>query len=291
VTGNLVSQERIMPRSIFTCSIALIIDMVAILPAFAQSDALLQFRWHKGQALTYRVEHQTIVTETVSGSRTDASSRLNLVKRWLVTDVDAANVATLQLSLVSLRHEQKRTNGETLLFDSANLAASTPELREQMGQHIGKTVASLRVASTGRVVEVMQGVASRYETELPFIVVLPAVAPRQGLAWQRSFQVTLDPPLGTGEKHPVTQTYQITNLVDGKATIALTTRFSSLPQNVADQVPLLQKQPEGQAIFDARSGLLVNARLSIDKTLEKHQGEGSSYRWQSHYVEEMVPGR
>jgi len=279
-----------MKRALRNGSIALFLCILSSLPVFAQGTGALQFRWSKGQVLTYRVEHQTTVIDTANGTRSEASSKLNLIKRWQVTDVDARNVATLQLSLMSLRQEQKRTNGETLLFDSSNLAASTPELREQLAQHIGKTVAMVRMDGMGRVIEVLQGVANRYESELPFVVALPAAPPRQGLAWQRAYNVTLDPPFGAGEKYPVTQTCQIAGLADGKATITMTTQFSNLPQSTADQVPLLQKQPAGQVVFDLQSGRLVSARLSIDKTLEKHQGEGSSYRFQSRYSEELVPG-
>ena len=39
----------------------------------------------------------------------------------------------------AMRNEQKRANGETLLFDSQDLDKSTPELREQMSKYIGQT--------------------------------------------------------------------------------------------------------------------------------------------------------
>ena len=213
---------------------------------------------------------------------------MSLVKRWQVLDVDARNVATLQLTLTALRHEQTRPNGDAMLFDSANLSKSDPELREQMSQMIGKTLASIKVDASGQVVAVTQGVASRFEAEPPFIVVLPAQAVGAGQSWLRTFQVILDPPLGTGEKYPARQRYQVTGLDKGRATLALSTEFPSPPASVADRIPLLQKEPQGQIVFDAASGRLVSARLVIDKTLDNHQGPGSSYRFQSQYTEELV---
>ena len=35
------------------------------------------------------------------------------------------------MSLTAMRNEQKRTNGETMLFDSQNLDKSAPELRSK----------------------------------------------------------------------------------------------------------------------------------------------------------------
>ena len=52
--------------------------------------------------------------------------------------------------------------------------------------------------------------------------------------------------------------------------------------------PLLQMQPEGQVIFDTKEGRLRQATLRIEKELKGHQGEGSSYHFQSTYTEEYV---
>src|ERR1700677_2589632 len=134
---ELMKKTKLSTLALFALSAALLCSA----PALAQNGGAWQFRWQKGQTLSYRVEHTTFVSEISSGSKVETSSKLKLVKRWQVVDVDAGNVATLQLSLTSLRHEQTRPNGVVMLFDSADLAKSEPELREQMGQLIGKTLA------------------------------------------------------------------------------------------------------------------------------------------------------
>jgi hypothetical protein len=283
-----IPREETMPSTLPRILASLLLLSAVAFPASAQNAGGWQFRWQKGQTLSYRVEHTTSVVEVVNGTRSESASKLNLVKRWQVADVDAKNIATLQLTLMSMRHEQTRTNGEKLLFDSNDLAKSTPELKEQMGQYIGKTVASLRIDGYGRVVEVLQGAANRYESEPPFLLLLPAQVPQQGQAWKRTFNVSLDPPFGAGEKFPATQTYQVSSITDGKATIALVTELQSQPEAVADRAPLLQKQPRGEVIFDFRTGQLVGAHLSINKTLENHSGAGSSYQFNSEYVEEIM---
>ncbi len=275
-----------------TCSRLSILTLLAGLlcgaPVLAQAGGTWQYRWQKGQTLDYRVEQVTEVSETTSNGRVETKSRLNLVKRWFVADVDARNVATLQLTLASLKHEQTRPNGDVMLFDSMNPGKSEPELREQMSQYVGKTVASLKIDGSGQVLEVMQGVASRYGAEPPFIVVLPRQALSPGQAWQRNFHVVLDPPLGTGEKYLAKQIYKVNGIDKGRANLALTTEIDNQPESPADRVPLLQKLPQGQVVFDLQAGRLVSARLNIDKTLENHQGAGSSYRFQSRYSEELI---
>ena len=88
-------------------------------------EANWQFRWQKGQVLTYKTEHKTNVEEVADGSKVVSASRLGVVKRWHVVDVDAKGSATLHLSIASMRNEQTRPSGEILLFDSVNTDKST----------------------------------------------------------------------------------------------------------------------------------------------------------------------
>ena len=76
-----------------------------------------QFRWRTGQALTYRVSQSTEAVETLKDQTLKTTNKLDLVKRWQVTDVDAAGVATLQMTLVSLRMENTPPSGEVMLLD------------------------------------------------------------------------------------------------------------------------------------------------------------------------------
>jgi hypothetical protein len=266
-----------------------ILSGLALASTAAAQTKTWQFHWQPGQVLTYRVEHSTSVTEVAGGNKVETTAKHNLVKRWQVLAVDPQGVATLQMSLTSLRHEQTRA-GATLLFDSENPDKSTPELRQQLQKYVGQPLAVLRVNASGQVVEVKEnkfGSASRYESDPPFVVVLPGQAPSVGQAWQRDYQITLEPPHGTGEKYKASQKYTFKGAAKDQATVTLMTQVT-LPQSVADCLPLLQMQPEGEAVFDLASGRLLRAQLQIDQTLQKHQGEGSSYRFQSAYTEELV---
>lgn len=267
--------------------LAILVSVTAVATASAQT-APWKFQWQKGQVLTYRAEHITTVGETIKGTKVETQSKLKLVKRWQVAEVDDKGVATLELSLAALRNEQKRPNGEVLLFDSDNLDKSTPELREAMGKYVGQTLAVIRVDAIGRVLEVKQGAANRFESEPPFVVVFPLQTPQVGQAWTRPFQVILEPPLGTGEKHEALQRFQCAKVAEGKATIRVSTQLKTQPANQQERIPLLQKQPEGEVVFDLQNGRLLSVRLTIDKELKEHQGQDSSYQFQSVYTEESV---
>jgi hypothetical protein len=272
--------------------LVILAGVVMVNSAAAQvRPAMLHFSWKQGQTLSYRVEQTTSASDLADGKTTEAGSKMTTLKRWQVLAVDSEGVATLQLSVASLHFEVKTPKGETLMFDSAQPEKSDPQLREQMGKFVGTPLAILRVDSTGRVEEVKeskQAPASRFESELPFLVLLSAKVIQPFDAWKRSYQITLEPPQGTGDKFDAVQKYTCQKIDGAAVTISLNTTIKNLPSSALDQVPLLEMQPEGEIVFDAVNGRLHKAHLTIDKELKGLQGEGSSYHFQSSYTEQLV---
>jgi hypothetical protein len=256
------------------------------MPAFAQAS--WQFRWTKGLTLHYKIKHVTSVIEVVETAKNTSDSLLDLLNQWQVLDVDAKGIATMQLTLTAMRNEQKRANGEILLFDSQNLDKSTPELREQMKKYIGSTLAIVRVDAYGRVHEVKQGSAASYESEPPFLMVFPEAKPAAGQAWRRPFTLVLEPPFGAGEKFEVEQRYECKTIKGAKATLNVSTHFKVMPDNMRERIPLIQKDVHGEIVFDVLAGRLLSAQLTTDKMVENHQGKGSSYQYKSQYSRVLV---
>jgi hypothetical protein len=269
---------------------AVLVGLLAASGARAQTGPL-RFRWQSGQVLTYRVEHNTAVAEVVGGNKVETSSRHSLTKRWEVLGVDDKGVATLQLSLTAMRMEQTRPGGGKLLYDSADPDKSDPALKEQLEKFINQPLAVLKVDPAGRVVEVVKGSAGGYESEPPFVLTLPPAPPAAGQSWERHYKVVLAPPQGTGERYEATQKYVCKKLDGAAGVFALATSFKAMPKSQLDQVPLLQKQPQGEVVFDVQSGRLQSARLVIDRELVNHQGSGSSYGFHSTYTEQYVNER
>ena len=265
---------------------------LAVTPALPAQTQSKMFRWETGQLLTYRVEHTTSAAETVSGTKSETKTKLNLTKRWYVAAVDPAGVATIQLSLAALRLETTTPSGGVLFFDSSDPEKSDPQMSGQLKKYVGDVLATLRVDGQGKVIEVKEskhGPASRFESEPPFVLVFPDAALTEGMNWSRSYKITIEPPQGTGEKYDAVQECTCKSVAQGSATFALTTTLKTQPESVLDRVPLLQLQPEGEVTFDVQSGRLQSAILRVDKELTGHQGEGSSYHFVSTYKEEIQP--
>jgi hypothetical protein len=254
--------------------------------ASAQTSAAGPLRWQPGQVLLYKIEHTTAALEEANDVKTETRSLLHVTRRWQVGPVEPGGAATLQMSLTALMQERTTPGGEVLRYDSTDPGKSPPELKQALEKFLNQTVAVLRVDGRGNVVQVKDskfGPASSYENELPFIGVLPPTGPTVDQTWQRNYQITLDPPLGTGEKYAAVQRFICTAVKDGVATVHMTTEVKNMPAN-ADGIPLWQMMPHGKIEWDLRAGRLAAAILRIDKSLKDHQGPGSSVRFQSTYA-------
>ncbi|GIW82731.1 MAG: hypothetical protein KatS3mg105_4538 [Gemmatales bacterium] len=265
--------------------------LVVVAASSVRSEVSPRFHWRKGEVLTYRVTQKTSASESVDGKQFATQTRLQHVKQWRVVDVDAAGIATLELSLKSLKLETTTPSKTVLRFDSQDPEKSDADLARQLSQYVGVPIAVLRVDSLGQVVEVQESKfvpASRFESEPPFVVVLPKETLKKDRRWVRRYQITLPPPQGIGEKYDAVQQFDCTAIHSPMATIHFHSTVKNLPENLTERIPLLQHLPKGEAVFDTETGRLNKAHSIIDQTLENYRGEGTSYHFQSDYVEEFV---
>jgi len=266
-------------------SLLTLTGLTAALAAPAAQAQAPQFRWQPGQVLTYKVAQVTTAAETVKEGKLDTTTRLDLVKRWQVVAVDPAGVATLQMSLSSLRMETRSPSGDQLLFDSSRPEQSDEQLRSQLTKYVGPALTVVRLDRTGKLVEVKEsrfGPASRLESELPFKLVLPPVmAP--GQSWERAFVIKLEPPHGTGETYEAVQKCTCNAVAGGVATVGVSTRLKTQPEAVADRIPLLPLLHEGTVTFDLTNGRLQTVAFKMSQELNEHRGEGSKYVFQNDY--------
>jgi len=261
----------------------------------ARADAP-RFHFQKGETLSYHVVQTTRIIDTALEEKTEkplvveATTKIDLVRKWKVTDLDDKGIATIEMSIASMRMERKCGKDEDV-FDSAK----PDELnKNELAKHVGPVLAVLRIDPRGQVVEVKEskvGPAARFAADLPFKLVLPETAPKTGESWERSYMIQLDPPLGTGEKYATVQKYTCQEPKSGLITIGLATQVKEMPVTAADQIPLLPNAADGTLYFQAETGRYYAARLKIAKELKNHQGEGSSYSYASTYVEDLMPDK
>jgi hypothetical protein len=195
------------------------------------------------------------------------------------------------MTLTKLRMENKPPTGDPLLFDSADPSKSHEQLREEMGKYVGPPLTVVRIDARGRLLEVKEskfGPESRLQSDLPFKLVLPDGPFAAGQKWDRSYQIKLDPPQGTGEAYDATQSYDCKAVGNNLAQVRVATALKTPPEAASDRLPLLPLLPEGDLYFDTANGLLKAVRYQFGQDLDEHRGEGSKYQFKSTYTEDLV---
>ncbi|HEV3146679.1 MAG TPA: hypothetical protein VGZ47_22525 [Gemmataceae bacterium] len=275
-----------MPRA---WKLALLSAVIVSAPSMAQSP--VRFKWEAGQTLTYRAEQVTSVSDITEKQKIETSTKMILTKRWQVLSVDEAGVATLQMSLLALRMETRKPDRETIVFDSSDTDPANAKLNKDLLQYVGPPLATLKLDSLGRLVEVKEskfGSASRYTSDLPFKITLPDKTVTAGESWERTYQIKLEPPQGAGETYDAVQKYTCKSATVTLLIIGMTTTIKNLPEAPADQIPLIPMQAEGRVVFSLADGRMQKAELTIAHELTDHRGEGSKYTFRSTYVEELI---
>ncbi len=257
-----------------------------------RSEDAARFKFAKGEVLTYSIVQTTKAAETIIDDKTnkpvdqESASKHTVIRRWKVANVDAHGVATLEMTIASMRWEQKLPTGETDIFDSANPDDLN---KKEMAKLIGPVLAVIRVDSQGKVVEVKESKfgPTRFAIDLPFKIVLPESGPKPGQMWDRTFGIKLDPPHGTGEKYEALEKFVVKAPVNGLTTIGVNTTIKDMPAQTGDQIPLLPMILEGDVYFHETSGRYYAARLKLKKELINHAGEGTKYTFESTYQEDL----
>jgi hypothetical protein len=262
-----------------------------------------RFQFEKGQTLAYRIVQTTKINEARIDEQTgkpidqEHLTKNTVVRQWKVADVDARGVATLEMTIRSIRWEKKLPSGEMDVFDSAQPDATSDKSvsdfnKQEMAKFVGPVLAVIRVDALGKIVEVKEvkfGSPNRFAVELPFKITLPDGPVKEGQTWDRKFTIKLEPPLGTGETYEATQKYLAKAPANNYLTIGLSTAINQMPAQAADQVPLLPMLLEGDVYFHEKTGRFYAARLKAKKELLNHAGEGSKYVFETAYVEDFIP--
>ena len=244
----------------------------------AQPPAGSKLKWPEaGQTLKYRVRHTTEQSFTQGENTGKFTSELDLLREWKVTAVDKVGTATLEMSISKM--QMKRVNNDTppWVFDSDNLEKSTPEMRG-MTANLNKVLVTVGVDGFGQLVALKNTQAGNpFEHELPFLGVLPAEELKPGLKWERPFKLTLNPPLGTGEKYDAVQRFECKSVEKGKATVTLTTQLKVKPAAAADMIPLWQMLPAGELVWDLTTGQLEKGELKVKESLKTADGNVNTF--------------
>jgi hypothetical protein len=259
--------------------------------ATAADQELLRLKLDSGETLKYRVLHTTDIKETTLDEESKKpvevtkSTKLQMIKSWTVKQIDSKGLITLDLTIHRMRLEQKLPDGKSDLFDSEQ----PDELnKEAIAQTVGPVLATIKINDRGDVVEVVKspGPKHRALAELPFKVMF---AEGDAKNWQRACTIQIDPPQGLGDRYGLLQSFSNEGISkDGLARLTLKTALKETLQEDSEKAPLLPFLWEGFAKVSQTNGRIIEVDFNIGQAIKNHQGNGSSYRYDATYKEELL---
>jgi len=255
-----------------------------------------RFKFVAGQRLAYVVEQQTTVVETTIEDNQPTTSmtvnKLDLRKLWTVKTVSPENIAALELTITSMknsiaRNGPKDKDGKPTI-DRTVIDSGTEEGKAATAAFLNKVILIIGMDELGRITEAKGAnptAAERLNHELPFRIVFPRNKPLPGQTWERTFE--MKSPAGTGEKYDFIQTFSSKPAANGLTVFGMETTLNAEPKDPAELPPLIPVLWSGEVFWNAADSSYAGAKLAIVREIDKHQGEGSKFRFESRYTETL----
>jgi hypothetical protein len=261
--------------------------------AYSQAPTVtLATSWKVGDIHPYTVSQTTTVVETIAeGGTTTTKTQLDLKRSWTVKAVDAATGhVTLDMAITDFKQTVERTNSSTGAVATKDTLDSANPADAAKLPFLGKAMQTVVLDGRGQVLKVTTpgggaNAESRVKAELPFRVILPEKPVGLGAMWEQSFMFKLAPPQGTGEEIAFLRKMTVKALEKGVATVAVTVGLKEAPETTAEWLPLVPFLWEGEVYWDVEKSMYRGAKIAVKKELANHQGQGSSFRYESHYAE------
>jgi hypothetical protein len=211
------------------------------------------------------------------------------LKRWHVREVDGLGVATMELTVLSMKLERTDPDGKPLTFDSADQSKSDEQLWKQLRKAVGRPILRVQLAANGTVKASKQltDVKSVFP-ELPFQIAAPDEYPHVGLKWKRDFAVTLEAPFGKGEALKAEQICTVAKMTDDRMLVDVECALEKEPKEPTAQIALGQFLPKGKVVLDMKRGLLLQSATTVERTVPKFDGEDSEYKFVSRTTERLI---
>lgn len=271
-----------------------ILTLAALTLAAAASAQEPRFRFAIGDTFATAVEQTTSVTETrpADGKKPaetlTSSVKVNLARRWTVREVDAAGVATLDLTLTALKQQIAPATRPGEKVEPIGVDSATPEGQATLKGVLNQVMLTAKLDATGNLLgaEAKNGAATgRLGAEPPFRLVWPTTPVAANVPWTRAAVLTLDPPHGTGERIELTQTFTLKGSRDGVWVVALATAPKAEPTDPALKLAVAPVLWEGEIFFDPAAGRVTGCKLKVTREVADFAGPGTKFRYESTLTE------
>jgi hypothetical protein len=266
----------------------------------------LKYTWSKGEVVHYRSVQENVGKMTAMGMTRTTTQRQEFVQRFEVKDVDAEGVATLDVSVLSVKIVTEQGEGGSATYDttkpadqqydgSPRLKASMEYMGALIGEHMTVTMeptgAVRKVEGMAKVVDKMQAkmgnanamAARNLRTAMGdeamraslerFFRVLPPKPVAKGDTWTTSLE---QPMAATGGRLKLDVNWTNAGPADSATKLTSDIKVELVPPKEGEEggvapgmkTTLKDGKGNGESLFDAKTGKLVKSIVNMQLPLE-----------------------
>ncbi|MDA1013605.1 MAG: DUF6263 family protein [Planctomycetota bacterium] len=262
------------------------------------------YKMKLGDIVRYEVRHDSTMITQAAQVVDKLRNRSNELKHFRVADIDKDGNATLVCVLDHVRMSAQFNDSEPLLFASDWSRDRVPEKYLIVWQSIGKPLARMTVAPNGKLLDLQLLEHEQYKKPSPsplappestldfdqvnFLVEFPDKPVAIGETWSKRITVKVQLDRKLTRNINLLRTYKLDSVKDDVARIKTMTSIIGRISDPRIQVQLLQREPRGIIEFDAKRGILLSRKVSMDQQLLEPFGMKSSVSSKTTRSEQFV---
>jgi len=268
---------------------------LAVLAALSASQATaekytLEYKFHPGETIRWDVLHRTKVRTTVSGTTQTAETSSKSVKVWRVEKVRPGGSAVFQHSVESVDMRQKLAGRSEIRYNSLT-DKKPPAGFEQLAQSVGVPLSLVTMSKHGEIIhrERMRKSMATQNEQGRMTIPLPKEPVAIGESWSFPHEMDVDLQSGGVKKVKTLQTFKLTGVKTGVATIHVATQVLSPISDPAIEAKLIERGSSGDVRFDIAAGRVLSQQMDLDKGVVGFRGEASSIHYLTRFAEKLLP--
>lgn len=287
-------------KNVLTGTAAILLLAFAI--SFAVADEAekytLRYKFQPGETIRWRVEHQSRVRATVSGSTQKTQTLSTSVKAWRVAEVQPDGTATFEHRVDWVDMRQTLTGRAEVRYDSRTGTKPPPGF-ENAARSVGVPLDTIQMDARGKVLHRKnirpQPAPASGNSPTPneswLTIPLPEEPVPVGYVWSLPQQIDVPLPNGTVKKIKAVQRFELEEVKTGVATIRVSTDILTPITDPAIESQLVQREVTGVVRFDIDNGRILSQQMDIDKHVVGFRGEASSIHYVNRFSEKLLTNK
>ncbi len=254
----------------------------------AEETHLLRYKFTAGELIQWKVRHLGTTEATVQGNTQTSKMRAISTKEWQLVDVDAEGDATFVYSVAHVDMWQKVSGRPEVSYNSET-DNTPPREYVQVAKSVGVPIATVKVSSSGKVLERDKAPVQVNSGLGEIIMPLPVEPVKIGESWHVSNEVRVRTAKnGRAERIKIRLVYTLAGVKTGIATIAVKTEVVTPVNDPAIKSQLVQQLTNGEVKFDMDAGRVLSQQIDWDETVVGFSGDNSLMKYLARFTEDLV---